>query len=142
MNTIPAIERVPREGSGVPRFFAVILFSLVAFIGIPTASAALVYLTLGNWRTFLLLATVGPVVWVLVWLGRLLWSGRSIPGWFISAFYVGILAVPATQLLAKREWMEALALLGMCIPVLLQFTSAARLYPKKPVVLEEFDDFA
>ena len=127
----------------LPRFLAVILFGLAAFMGLPTAAAAVVTLFSGDWRALLLMAMVWPIVGVVVWLGRVLWSGRPIPMWFIFAFYGLIFVVPAIGLLWKEAWMAAVGSLALFSPFLLMLWTGmrdSREKPSKPSKPKAFDD--
>ncbi|APW64151.1 hypothetical protein [Paludisphaera borealis] len=77
----------------LPRFLAVILFGLAAFVGIPTGVASIVALLTGDLRTLALMASVSPIVLICGWLGERLWSGKSVPRWLVvSVLLIGGLA--------------------------------------------------
>ncbi len=78
----------------MPRTLAVILFALAAFMGVPTALASVGSLFAGDVRAFGFLAVIVPLVGTLVWLGRVLWSGRPIPRWFLVGLLPVLLAIP------------------------------------------------
>jgi hypothetical protein len=133
-------QTISRTDLILPRFLAGILFGLAAFLGFPTAAVALVSLFSGNWRAGLLIAIVWPILGVAVWLGRVLWSGRPIPMWFIFAFYGLIFAVPAVGLLSKGSWMGAVGSLALIGPILLMIWTGLRDSREKPSKPKAFDD--
>ena len=132
MNTVPVAEPAPRGELILPRILAAILFAFAALIGLPTALASVGSLFSGDMRAFGFMALVVPLVWVLVWLGRVLWSGRPIPRWFIVGWLPGLLAIPAGTLLMKGSWTEALYLLAIPIPMMIQVWSVTRPVTAKP----------
>ena len=142
MNKVSDQVSLSRDDLALPRFLALILFTIAVIIGLPTAALAIGTLMVGDWRGLLVATTAGPVVWVVVWLGRTLWSGRSIPPWFISAFCVGVVAMPFVAAVATRNLLRALILLALVAPVLMAIYPTRRPSAKKPGVLKEFDDFA
>jgi hypothetical protein len=131
---------ISRSDLVLPRFLAVVLFGLGAFMGLPVAAAALGYLISGNWRVALLMASFLPIVWATVWLGRVIWSGRPIPMWFTFTLGGLISAVPAAGLLLKGEWMGALGTLGLFLPFLAMLVSGMRGNYGKPAKPKVFDD--
>ena len=142
MNKITDQVSLSRDDLMLPRFLALVLFTIAAFIGLPTAAMAIGTLIVGDWRSLLLAVTAGPVVWVVVWLGRTLWAGRPIPPWFISAFCIGVVTLPFVGALAAGHVWEALALLVMVATGVLTGNTLGRPTAKKPGVPREFDDFA
>ena len=136
-------DQIPTESRTLPRFFAVILLSLAALLGLPTALASIGSLAAGDWRSLAVLAGVGPIVYGLIWLGMLLWSGRSIPSWFITAFLVAMVAIPVLATLSTGDWKGAAQILAMWAPAIFTVGQALRPAPEaKPLVPKEFDDFA
>ncbi|SIN69605.1 hypothetical protein SAMN05444166_0190 [Singulisphaera sp. GP187] len=138
---IPANPTIPRTDLTLPRILALILFNLAAFMGLPTAAVALVSLFSGNWRVVLLTALVWPIVGMVVWLGRMIWSGRSIPTWFSCAVGGLISAGPAVGLLIHGEWMGAMGSLALFCPFMLMFWPRIGVNDTKPVKTPKaFDD--
>ena len=131
---------VSRTDLALPRFLAVILFGLAAFTGLPMVAAAVVSLFAGKWGAALLIASVLPIVWATVWLGRVIWSGRSIPMWFVFALAGLISAVPVAGLSVKGEWMGALGVLALLLPFLAVIWSGLRTTYGKPTKPKVFDD--
>ncbi|MDG3007260.1 hypothetical protein [Paludisphaera mucosa] len=118
---------MPRESLALPRLLASILFALAAVFGL-VAAVALTALLSGGRMPFMIAAATAPIAWVLTWLGLRLWTGRAIPSWFITTFFVTLLigggVAPAIRLLKPGTWMEALALLIMSFTALYSYASA------------------
>jgi hypothetical protein len=110
MDAVKARSGAHRGDLVLPRFLAVVLFLLAALIGLPVTLTAGVALMTKDGRAFGLMAAVAPVVAMLVWLGRRLWTGRPIPAWFTNAACVlGFLVLIAFQV-ANGAWVLTLLL--------------------------------
>ncbi len=135
-------QTVSLKDTALPRFLAAILFCLAIFMGLPTAAVALVSVFTGDWRVILLMAVVWPIVWATVWLARILWTGRSIPPYFIVLLAGLIFAIPMVGFLMKGILSAALLWLVFFSPLLLVFWSGQPHSLKKPAKPKAFDDFA
>ena len=85
MFTVRENASPPRESLAFPRFLALILFTGALFFGIGAVGSAVAAMT-GERRAVGMSVGVGLSAWMLGWLGMVLWSGRSIPRWFIASF--------------------------------------------------------
>ncbi len=130
---------LPRESLALPRFLALILFTGALFFGIGAVGSAVAAMT-GERRALGLLVGVGLTAWMLGWLGMVLWSGCSIPRWFIASFGLLIVAGPAVAVLFSGSWMETLTMVGMVVPGALGFQSVLRNYPGTPPKPKSFDE--
>ncbi len=139
MLTVTKNAGLPRESLALPRFLALILFTGALFFGIGAVGPAVAAMT-GERRALGLLVGVGLTAWMLGWLGMVLWSGRSIPRWFIASFGLVIVAGPVAAVLFSGSWMEALTMVGMVVPSALGFRTILRDYPGKPPRPRTFDE--
>ncbi len=130
----------PSVGLALPRCLALILFALAALIGLPTLLASAGGLMERDWRALVVLGGVGALVRMLVWLGMRIWSGRSIPGWFLAAFGAVIVVTPAALLVAKGQWVEGLVLLVACVPMIMQVRAASLSPATKTGLSDDFLD--
>lgn len=142
MNATPGNQSILRDGLALPRLLAVTLFSLAAFMGLPTAAVALKSVATGDWRVVLLMAAVWPLVWLAVWVGGLLWTGRPIPMWLVSVLGLVMFMVPFVTLLTKGAWFWAGVLLFMSSPLALAFRPGPHPYSGKPFKPEPYDELA
>ena len=142
MNVISYDDKAARLDLRIARFFAVILYGFALFIGLPAVLGALGSLRVGEWRSFAMLGGAGLLAWMLFWLGRVLWTGRSIPGWFLNGFFLSILAIGTVPSLLEGKWMDALIVAGMIVPSGLSFWNAQAQSTKKPPKRDEFDEIA
>lgn len=142
MDLVLTRSDLDRRSLAIARFFAVALFALAAIIALPMALSLVMLVLDGDRRALPIFVGTTPVFGALVWLGRLLWIGRPIPRWFIAAFCGGIILVPAAGLLATGSRMEALGLLGLAAPRLLQAYFDRRQVETKPAAPKEPDDLA
>ena len=129
----------PRESLALPRFLALILFTGALFFGIGAVGSAAAAMT-GERRAVGMSVGVGLSAWMLGWLGMVLWSGRSIPRWFIASFGIVIVAGPVVAVSFSGTWMEALTMVGMVVPGALGFQSVLRNYPGTPPKPKTFDE--
>lgn len=139
MDTLSGDREVPRGSLGISRFFAVILFGLGGVVGLPVLLVPVV-LFHGDLRGLWIVSAGGPVAWGLGWLGWVLWTGRSIPRWFMTAFGLFVLAVPVAGVVAGGgDWKEIATAVAVLGPMALPFWSALRGQPAGPTKVERDD---
>ncbi|MDG3004866.1 hypothetical protein [Paludisphaera mucosa] len=115
-----------RMDLALPRILAAFLFLLAAVMGLPAAAVVLTGLVKGDWSVILVMTIVMPFVWMSAWLGRILWSGRPIPDWFVAATAFVVSLAPFGILLASGHAGFAGLLLVVASPMLLGIWSSWR----------------
>lgn len=111
----------PSSGGGVlQRFLAVILFggalifgSVLPLVVIGTIAPGRAALPAPWWIPFF----AGGIAWVCGWLAMLLWSGRSIPRWFLGGWLYAVCLVAGVASFAKGDWESGSCMLGMMLGI-------------------------
>jgi hypothetical protein len=132
-------QNPPREGLALQRFLALFLFAGAASFWIGAIAAVAPALS-GDMRAIGMFTGTGLSAWTLGWLGMVLWSGRTIPKWFMASFLWLIGAGPLLLAFLCDTWMESLTLVGMVAPIAMSVPSVLRNYPAMPPKPKTFDE--
>ena len=144
MTTDHAAKTHSRGELAFMRFLASILLLGAALFGLGLVGSIGAAST-GARGDIAMVPVVALSTWMLGWLGMRLWTGRSVPQWFISGFF-GMLVVGSfgicLHLMIKGDWDAAMVQFAMMAPMSLAVRQIVFPSAAKPPAKKEWDDLA